>query len=342
MKTTFKLVGTVLLLALFLVSFNTSLWLIRQPSDLETLAGLVLLCITAGALVSTATAAVKNLLLVLLVAVSATACERIDPGYAGIQVNYYGTERGADDIPVKSGMAWYNPLTESVFSYPTFNQTAQWVKDEEVVFNDKDGLSIGVDVSLSYQLLASKVPHFYVKFRTEDLDGFTHGYMRNVARDAFNEVGVQYSAEDIYGSKKEEFLGQVRQRINSQVNQFGVDVTQFGVVGAMRLPEKIVEALNAKISATQDAQRVENELRKVTAEAQKAVAEAQGQAQSAIVKAEGTAKANAILASSINQTLVEWRRLEVQEKTLWRWNGVMPETVINGQVPMIMPGVTQK
>lgn len=340
-----------MLLAVMFASFNLSLWLIRQPSDAQTLAGLVLLCLTAGALVSTVNQTIKHLFFVLLVGVLGVGCaERIDPGHVGIVVNYYGSDKGVDSFPAVTGMNWYNPVSTDIFEYPTYVQTTQWTHEstdvspgnEEVIFNDKDGLSIGVDVSLSYQLVADKVPAFYVKFRTQNLDAFTHGFMRNVARDAFNELGVQYTAEDIYGAKKEEFLAKVRDRINAQVSDYGVEVAQFGVVGAMRLPENVVAALNNKIQATQDAQRVENELRKAQAEAQKSIAQAQGEAQSAIVKAEGTAKANAIISSSINPTLVEWRRIEVQEKTLWRWNGQMPSTVINGQVPMVMPGITQK
>jgi regulator of protease activity HflC (stomatin/prohibitin superfamily) len=347
-KTTFKLVGVVSILALFVAMFNGGLWLMRQPSDIFVFMGAVLLFAAVVAVGTTLQQFVRHMLFIILIATAGIGCaERIDPGHVGIVVNYYGTDKGVDSFPAVTGMNWYNPITTDIFEYPTYVQTTQWTREdtstspgnEEVIFNDKDGLSIGVDMSLSYQLIPDKVPAFYVKFRTQNLDAFTHGFMRNIARDAFNELGVLYTAEEIYGAKKEEFLAKVRDRINKQVNDYGVDVAQFGVVGAMRLPENVVQALNNKIQATQDAQRVENELRKAQAEAQKAIAQAQGEAQSQIVRAEGTAKANNIIASSISATLVEWRRIEVQEKTLWRWNGQMPGTVVNGSVPYILPGI---
>jgi len=51
---------------------------------------------------------------------------------------------------------------------------------------------INGDISLSYQLTAEKVPAFYVKFRSDDLKAFTYGFLHNVARDAFNEIGQRF------------------------------------------------------------------------------------------------------------------------------------------------------
>lgn len=165
-------------------------------------------------------------------------------------------------------MNFYIPATTQIFEYPTYVQTAVWTKDvnegsrmnEEVSFSSKEGLVITADISLSYQLVADRVPAFYVKFRSDNLGGFTHGFLRNVARDAFNEESVQYSVEELYSTKKEVFLAKVRERLNAQVRDFGVEVQQFGFIGAPRLPANVVESINAKIKAIQDAIRVENEL----------------------------------------------------------------------------------
>lgn len=278
---------------------------------------------------------------------SGACAERIDPGYVGIKVNFYGDDKGVANAVAVTGMNWYNPITTSIYSYPSFMQTAVWTKNaeegsptnEETTFNDKDGLSIAVDLSLSYELIPDKIPAFYIKFRTEDLSTFTHGFMRNVARDAFNEVGVRYTAEEIYGVKKEEFLTKVRDRVNTEINKYGVNIGQFGVIGGMRLPQNVVSALNAKIEATQKAQQAENELRMTQAEAQKSIAQAEGERQSKVIKAQGEAEANRLLTASLSQQLLEWRQIEVQEKTLWRWDGKLPSTVVNGNTPMIMPGV---
>ena len=172
---------------------------------------------------------------------------------------------------------------------------------------------ITADMSLSYELLAAKVPAFYVKFRSDDLAEFTHGFLRNIARDAFNEIASTYPLEDLYGDKKEEFLKKVKNVVNSQVNQYGVNIVQFGFVGAPRLPKLVLEALNAKIQATQDAIKSENQVRQAKAEAQKIIA-----------TAEGAAKANELLNRSITATLIEWERLQIAKSTVAKWNGQRP------------------
>lgn len=266
-----------------------------------------------------------------------TRCmKRIDPGHVGIVVDLYGKEKGVQGLPVVTGMNFYNPVTTQIFEYPTFVQTAVWTRDsaegsplnEEISFSSKEGLVITADISLSYQLIAERVPAFYVKFRSDRLYTFTHGFLRNVARDAFNEESVNYTVEELYSTKKEEFLSRVRDRMNRQVRDFGVEVQQFGFVGAPRLPQNVVDSINSKIKAIQDAIRVENELRAVEAEAKKKVAEA-----------EGIAKANVAIQQSVNPTVLEWKRLEMQRTAVDKWNGQLPMYSGSGAVPFVaLPG----
>jgi regulator of protease activity HflC (stomatin/prohibitin superfamily) len=260
-------------------------------------------------------------------------CKRVEPGHVGIKVNYYGTDRGVQSFPIVTGMVWYNPIAETVFEYPTYVQTAVWTRNpheggpqnEEISFNTKEGLVITADISLSYQISQEKIPAFYVKFRSDDLERFTHGFMRNVARDAFNEEAANYTAEEVYASRKEEFLNHVRDRINRTVSPYGPQLEQMGFIGAPRLPQNVVDALNSKIQATQIAQRVENELRAAEAEAKKRIA-----------AAEGEARANRVLSESLNDKLLQWRQLELQGQALGRWNGQLPQYTGGSQpIPFI-------
>lgn len=278
-------------------------------------------------------------LLALLIAAPNTltgcACEKIDAGNVGIEIKLAGTTTGVQDIPLVSGWVWYNPWVTDVLEYPTFVQTAKWEGDEAMSFNDNNGLSIGCDVSFSYNLIASKVPAFYTTFRSDDLERFTHGYLRNLARDAFNEVGSTRSVEDIYGAGKETFIKEVTARVNKHVEPLGVNISQLGVIGGMRLPANVVNQINAKLAATQEAGKVENELRRTQAEVAKQVAQAEGDARAAIAAAEGAAKArlaraegeaqaNNVLAKSLTPQLMQWRNTELTAAAIARWDGRRP------------------
>jgi regulator of protease activity HflC (stomatin/prohibitin superfamily) len=278
---------------------------------------------------------VLGILLTSVLLAGCAGCTRIDAGHVGIVVNLAGDQRGVSDLPTTTGWTTYNPFTQQVYEYPTFVQTAIWTRsaeegspsNEEISFNCKDGLNITADISFSYQLAADKVPHFYVKFRIDDLYKFTHSFLRNIARENFTKVAGRYTAEEVYATKTAQFVDSVRAGINAELNPYGVTVEQFGFVGAPRPPQGVVDAINAKVVATQKAIQIENELRQAQGEAQKTVAKAEGQAKSQIAAARGEAEANRILVASITPQLIQWRQLSINEQWISRWNGQQPSVV---------------
>jgi regulator of protease activity HflC (stomatin/prohibitin superfamily) len=211
--------------------------------------------------------------------------------------------------------------------YPTFVQRVVWTHDlkegnpinEELTFNTKDSVPVNIDVAVSYILDVHKVPEFYTRFRADRIESFTHGYLRDSARNVVVALGSEYSFDDVNGSKKEEFLARVAKDLNDRVSPLGVGIQQFGLVGALRPPQALLEAVNAKTKAIQDAIRTENEVRAAQAEAKKRVA-----------IAEGEAAANRALATSLDDRLLAWERLKLQRTAIDKWNGQMP-SVMSGE-----------
>src|ERR1700687_332316 len=193
---------------------------------------------------------------------------RIEAGHVGVEINLAGSQRGASEIPIRTGWVFYSPLSTQIIEFPTFVQTVKWTKDtneghpvnEEMGFNSKEGMEIFVDVSLSYAIEAAKAPDFYVKYRLADMESFTHGILRDVVRNSLNEVASTYVVEDIYGEKKAEFLSKVQAKIEQKMSPVGVSVQQFGFIGAPRVPTVIATAITAKAQAIQQAERARNEL----------------------------------------------------------------------------------
>src|SRR6202158_1397111 len=155
-----------------------------------------------------------SLVVVILALSFLVRVTRIEAGHVGVEINLAGNQRGASEIPVRTGWVVYSPLSTQIIEFPTFVQTVKWTKDtneghpvnEEMGFNSKEGMEIFVDVSLSYAIEAAKAPDFYVKYRLADMESFTHGILRDVGRHSLNGVASTYVVEDIYGEKKAEFL----------------------------------------------------------------------------------------------------------------------------------------
>lgn len=281
---------------------------------------------------------------------------RINAGYVGVEVDLAGSQRGARDIPVRTGWVFYSPLKTQVIEFPTFIQTVKWTADvneghpmnEELVFNSKEGQEVRADVSLSYAIDATKVPEFYVKYRTDDLERFTHGILKDIVRNSLNEVASTYTLEDIYGENKARFLRESRERIQAQVEPVGVGIQQFGFIGKPRFTAAIEQAITQKTQAITEAERARNQLAVTQAEMAKTVAEAEGEARSqverargeatsAIERARGEAEANRLRQASITPQLLEWRRLENQRALVEKWNGELPRMIVSDKAGMIMP-----
>ncbi len=266
------------------------------------------------------------------------AVTRIGAGYTGVEIVLSGSQRGASEIPIRTGWVFYSPLRSQIVEFPTYVQTVKWTRNvdegrplnEEMDFNSKEGLQISADVSLSYAIEPSKVPDFYLKYRVTDLDRFTHGILRDITRNSLNEIASTYTVEQIYGEQKAQFLHQVEALIQQKMLPVGVGIQQFGFIGAPRVPEVIASAITAKAQAIQNAERARNELAQTEAEAAKKVAEADGDAKSSVSRAQGEAEANRIRQSSITPQLLELRRLENQRQLIDRWNGQLPQVESGG------------
>ncbi|MBS0395886.1 MAG: prohibitin family protein [Proteobacteria bacterium] len=244
----------------------------------------------------------------------------IPPGYTGVRVNRL-VARGISRDDTVTGFVLYNPVQTQLIVYPTFIQRVVWTHDthegnplnEELTFNTKDSVPVNLDVAVSYRLDPAQVPSFYTKFRADRIETFTHGFLRDTARNVVVAVGSEYTFDDINGGRKEEFLDRTARELNARLAGFGVAIQQFGLIGALRPPPALLEAVNAKTRAIQDSIRAENEVRMAQAEAKKRVA-----------IAEGEAAANRALLLSLDAKLFEWERLKLQHEAIQKWNGAAP------------------
>lgn len=143
-----------------------------------------------------------------------------------------------------------------------------------------------------------------------------------------HKCAAKLKIEDLYGPTKEKFFEDVQSLVRQDLQDLGIIIERIYLVGNLHFPETIVNALNAKIEATQRAEQRENELRESEAEAKKQIARAQGDAQSALIQAKAQAKSNTIIAKSLTPELVYWLALQ-------KWNGILPNVV--GDNKMLLP-----
>lgn len=256
----------------------------------------------------------------------------VEPGNVGVKISKVGSNRGVSKDSIVAGWVFYLPFTTKIVEYPVFNQRVVWSADknegkpvdESITFQTRDNVPCNIDVAVNYTLLENKVPEFYTKFRADKIEYFTLGFMRDQARNAATQIGSEYTFDDINGAKKEEFIGKLNSALIKSVSEYGVQISSISLIGAIRVPENLKAAINARVQSIQDAIKSENDLRKMKAEAAKAVAQAEGEAASMRAKS-----------SSITPQFMELRKLEIEAARVNKWNGVMPVTALGSSNTMM-------
>lgn len=271
----------------------------------------------------------RKFLLATTMLASLAACDKVPVGNVGIKVNNLGGDKGVNDEVLGTGWYWVG-FTKSMYVFPTYMQTRKWEDKEEFQFQTVEGLVVGAPISISYSVQPEKVPLLFQTYR-KGLEEITDIYIHNIIRDALVVVGSTKTIDEIYGAGKAKLLADVQKEVMDKIGPRGINVDQISVVGGFTLPDTVVQSINLKIQATQQAQQRENEVATAKAEAQKAVAVAQGEADSRTIKAKAEAQANLIISQSITPELVQYEGVN-------KWDGELPTYTGGGAMPFVNVG----
>lgn len=264
----------------------------------------------------------------------------IRPGEVGVVVNLLREDTNVETKELTVGMHFVAPW-RSIYRFPIFEQTHQWVGEEAFVFQTSEGMTVSADLGISYHIEPDKIHLLFNKFR-RGMEEITHLFIKNHIRDAINKSASRMKIEEIYGTKKEEFFKEIHTKISSELTPLGFSISHIYIIGQFSIPEVVMQALNKKIEASQRAQQRENELRETEAEAKKVIAKSEGEAQSRIIDAkayatslmiETKAKAdsNTLLTHSLNKNVLQWHYIS-------KWNGKLPQVTGNQGASILMDG----
>ncbi|UUZ50839.1 prohibitin family protein [Massilia sp. B-10] len=186
-------------------------------------------------------------------------------------------------------------------------------------FNTKDSVPVTLDVAVSYGLAAERVPEFYTKFRAERIESFTHGFLRDTARNVIVAVGSEYTFDDVKRPQEGRIPRVDREKLDAKVAVYGIGIQQFGLIGSLRPPQALLEAVGAKSKAIQDSIRTENEVRSAQAEAKSGWR---------LPRAKRRPTAHCWRRS--NRSCWNGRGWKLQKDAINKWNGVMPSVMTDG------------
>lgn len=258
-----------------------------------------------------------SLMFVALVAMcSMTSCvDRIDAGSEGIYVSLYGDDRGIGEVSLCTGWVFYNPLTHQVFEYPAFVQTVDY---EPFTINAKDGSEFTIDPNINIKIEDGKSPVVFKKYRKE-LKDVINGPVLKYVKDACRIEINRFTTDQIVNNR-EAVENAIEKRLIVSLKKEGFIMEPgSGFTSGLKYPQTIVEAVNAKNKAVQEAQKSENELKVAEAEAKKK-----------IVAAEAAAEAYRLQVQTLDEKML---------RKMWidKWDGTLPTTIAGNSSALYIP-----
>ena len=214
-------------------------------------------------------------LLLTLAGISAASIVQIGAGEVGVKMLY---GRVQNDV-LSSGLHFINPLMDvQKMDIKTQNYTMSSVRDEGAKEGDdairvltSDGLEVVIDLTVLYKVLPSAAPQI---LRETGLD-YTDKIVRPLSRTRIRDNAVYYDAVSLYSSKRDEFQNRIFLSITGEFQKRGLLLEQL-LVRNITLPQAVKTSIEQKMTAEQDAQKMEYVLQKEQQEAQRKRVEAQG------------------------------------------------------------------
>lgn len=264
-------------------------------------------------------------IIAVVMATSFTSCQKVEAGYVGVKVNLLGTDKGVQRQVLGVGRYWIG-INEELYKFPTYqiNYVYTAAKDEgseaneEFSFQTNEGMVCSCDLGVAMHFEQDKISQMFQKYHKGEED-IRAVVVRKEIRDALNRVAGSMPVETVYGSGKGKLMDTVENIVKAKLAPNGIIIDDVSLIGAIRIPKSIEDALNLKVQMTQEAQKAQNQVAKAKAEADIAVAKAQGMADAKKIAADGEAYYNRTVSGSLTPQIVEMKRLE-------KWDGHYPQT----------------
>ena len=214
-------------------------------------------------------------ILLIIIGVLASTFVQINPGTVGVK-SLFGKVR--NDV-LESGLHMVNPLLDIThFDIKTQNYTMSATHEEGLKRGDdairvlsNDGLEVVIDLTVLYRIIPEEAPNIYQKLGED----YNDKIVRPVTRTRIRDNAVFYDAVALYSTKRDEFQQRIFTTIEKDFKDRGLVLEQL-LIRNINLPASVKNAIEQKINAEQEAQKMVFVLQKETQEAERKRVEAQG------------------------------------------------------------------
>jgi len=235
----------------------------------------------------------RNVLVLALLGTLLVGCgTRIPSGHHGVKYFQFrgGTQMGKI---YGEGFNWHLPWN-NIFVYKT--QTDERMENLHVL--SSDGASIGLETSVWFRPRVQKLDSLQITVGPTYYEVVIGPVLRGEAR----SIVGRYKPDEIYSTKREIISSEILEAVRVVLTEKFVDVENV-IIRNVELPPKITEAIDYKLAADQEQQKMKFVLLKEEQEAKRKKIEAQG-----------IADFQRIITQGLTDNLLRWKGIEATIK----------------------------
>ncbi|MFN4146497.1 MAG: prohibitin family protein [Runella sp.] len=252
-----------------------------------------------------------NFVIVLAAVGLLSSCAVVRQGEVGVK----RTLGKIKQEPLMEGVRVYNPLLTRIIRVPTRTMNME-VRSP---LPSKEGLTVQSDVSILYRVEGDSAPQIVEKLGTN----YEQVVILPVFRSAIADVASRYFAKDMHTGQRLEIEQSIRDMMMNQLKNRGILIESV-LLKSIVLPAGLTKAIEDKLEAEQDAQRMQFVLDKERQEAQRRV-----------IEAEGIRDAQKIINEGLTPMLIQFKSIEAFNRL-----STSPNTKVivtnGGSMPLVM------
>ncbi len=232
----------------------------------------------------------RELIAVLAMASILGSCTVIRQGEVGVKRSF-GKIKAE---PLMEGARGYNPFTTSIIKLPTRTMNME----VRVPLPSKEGLTVQSDVSILYRMEGSYAPKVIEKLGRN----YEQVVVLPVFRSAVANISSQYFAKDMHTGQRSVIEKSIKELMMTSLKDRGF-IVESVLLKSIVLPPGLTKAIEDKLEAEQDSQRMQFVLDKERQEAKRL-----------IIEAEGIRDAQKIVAEGLTPLLIRFKAIEAFNK----------------------------
>ena len=254
---------------------------------------------------------------VVLVFLFAKPWVEVGPGQRGVVLNFGAVQ----DNVLGEGLHFRIPVVQEVI---LLDVRVQKVVTDTVAAS-ADLQDVTSSIALNYHLVPAKANIVYQTIGASYKERIIDPAILEVVK----AVSARYSAEELI-TKRPQVSEAMRMSLTDRLKEYNIAVDAFSIV-AFSFSKVFAEAIEAKQTAEQLALKARRDLERVKIEAEQKITAAKAEAESLRLQRANT-----------SPDLIELRRIEANLKAIEKWDGILPQVVGTGGVPLIGLGDVKK